>query len=49
MELFARIIDDELTPAQALAWLAAQDLDRLDVPELVRREAAAVLAAARRT
>lgn len=49
VELFARIIDDGLTPTQALAWLAAQNLDRLEVPQLVRREAAAVLAAARRS
>ncbi len=47
VELFALIVDDELTPAECLAWLAEQDLGRLSVPELVRREVARVLAAPR--
>jgi hypothetical protein len=40
---------DGLTPDQALDWLAAQDLRRSDIPELVRLEGAAALAAARRS
>ena len=36
--LSALIIEDELTPEQALTWLEDQDLDSLDLPSLVRRE-----------
>ena len=47
VELFTHIVDDELTPAGCLVWLAQQDLSRLGLPELVRREVAHVLAAPR--
>lgn len=43
VELFAYITDDALTPAQCLAWLADQDLSRLGLLELVRREVNGVL------
>lgn len=32
------IIEDTMTPLEALTWLEAQDLDSLDLPSLVRRE-----------
>ena len=38
VELFAYMADDSLTREQCLAWLSDQDLTRLGLPELVRRE-----------
>lgn len=43
VELFALIAADSLSPEQCLTWLAEQDLPRLDLPELVRREVAGLL------
>ena len=48
VELFAHIADDELSPEECRSWLAAQDLARLDVPELVRREVDEFLRSPRR-
>jgi hypothetical protein len=39
------IIDDDLEPAGALAWLRQQDLEALALPALVRREIQVRLAA----
>ncbi|WP_207558583.1 hypothetical protein, partial [Mycobacteroides abscessus] len=39
------IIDDDLEPADALAWLRQQDLEALALPVLVRREVQVRLAA----
>lgn len=41
------ISGDELTAAECVSWLQHADLEGMDLPELVRREAAAALAAAR--
>jgi hypothetical protein len=38
VELFAHIADDEMSPEQCVSWLSRQDLSRLGLPELVRRE-----------
>jgi hypothetical protein len=38
VELFAYMADDALMPEQCRAWLADQDLSRLGLPELIRRE-----------
>ena len=45
VELFAFIASDEMSPQECAIWLAEQDLSRLGVPELVRREVARVLTA----
>lgn len=49
VELFALIAGDEMSPMQCTAWLTGQDLSRMGVPELVRREVARVLATRART
>lgn len=48
VELFALIAADSLSPEQSVAWLREQDLQRLDVPELVRREVRQILTGRRR-
>jgi len=43
VEIFEYIADDTLTPEQCLEWLTDQELARLGLPELIRREINTVL------
>ncbi|MCU1625036.1 MAG: box helicase [Frankiales bacterium] len=48
VEVFALMLDANLTPQQCVQWLAQRDLNALDLPELVRREIIAAVGAFRR-